>query len=110
MTKKKNVTMLGSAIAVLVLIGLVWKRANSTGAMASMIAGFITATLWYILNQPFGMMPLLPAVTVGAIALVSVSLVTEPTSEEVLEKFFPEEEKEMILTKQSNEERYLWIY
>ena len=53
----KTVTMVSSATCVLVLVGLAWKGANATGAAASMIAGFLTASIWYVLGQPFGMMP-----------------------------------------------------
>jgi SSS family transporter len=65
----KTVTMVSSATCVLVLAGLVWKRANAAGGTACMVVGFLTACIWYALGQPFGMMPLLPAVITGFIGL-----------------------------------------
>lgn len=92
----KTVTMVSSATCVLVLMGLAWKGANATGAAASMIAGFLTASIWYVLGQPFGMMPLLPAVIVGFVVMILVSKMTAKPDPAVIKKFFPEENHEEI--------------
>lgn len=89
----KAVTLMGGAMAMLTMVGVVWKRANRTGAAASMITGFVTACIWYALGQPGGIMAALPAVTVGFIVLVVVSKVTAPPPTEVVEKFFSDEEE-----------------
>ena len=39
----RAVTLMGAAMAILTMVGVVWKGANRTGAAASMIAGFATA-------------------------------------------------------------------
>ena len=88
----KTVTMVSSATCVLVLVGLAWKGANAAGGAACMICGFLTACIWYYLGQPFGMMPLLPAVIVGFVAMVIVSKLTTPPDPVLIEKFFPEKE------------------
>ncbi len=87
----KTVTMVSSATCVLVLAGLAWKGANAAGGAACMICGFVTACIWYILGQPFGMMPLLPAVIVGFLALVIVSKMTAKPDPKMIKSFFPEE-------------------
>ena len=90
----RAVTLMGAAMAILTMVGVVWKGANRTGAAASMIAGFATACIWYGLGQPGGVMAALPAVIVALVVLVVVSKVTAPPPAEVVEKFFPEEAKE----------------
>lgn len=90
----KAVTLMGSSMAVLTMVGVVWKKANRTGAAVSMAAGFITACIWYALGQPFGIYAALPAIIVGFIALVLVSHFTAPVSQDIIERFFPEEEEE----------------
>ena len=87
----RAVTLMGAAMAILTMVGVVWKGANRTGAAASMIAGFATACIWYALDQPGGVMAALPAVIVALVVLVVVSKVTAPPPAEVVEKFFPEE-------------------
>ena len=71
-----------------VVIGLNWKRGTATGAIASMIGGFLTATLWYFSDNPFGLDPVIPGVAVSLILFVIVSLVTRPVPRESLEPFF----------------------
>lgn len=86
----RAVTLMGSAIAMLVLIGAFNKKVTSGGAMASMISGFITACIWYALGQPFGVYAALPGTIVAAIVLLVVSKFTKPMSKEQLAPFFPE--------------------
>ena len=90
----KAVTMMGATMAVIVMVGVVWKGANKIGAAASMIAGFVTAAIWYYLGQPGGIYAALPAVIVALIVLVVVSLATKSTEvpKEVIDQFFPEED------------------
>lgn len=88
----KSVTLMGAAMAILTMVGVIWKGANKTGAAASMICGFATACIWYYLGQPYGVMAALPAVVVALIVLVVVSKVTAPPPQDIIEKFFPENE------------------
>ena len=87
----KAVTLMGSAMAMLVLIGAFNKKITKTGALASMIAGFATACIWYALGQPGGVMAALPGCLVSAIVMLAVSAVTKPMTKEELAPFFPEE-------------------
>lgn len=86
----KAVTLMGSSMAVLTMVGVVWKGANKTGAAAGMASGFITACGWYALGEPYGIYAALPAIVVGFITLLAVSKISAPVPEEVAERFFPE--------------------
>lgn len=48
----KAVTLMGSSMAVLIMVGVVWKGANKTGAAVSMVTGILTAGVWYTLGEP----------------------------------------------------------
>ena len=76
-------------MAVLTMVGVVWKGANKTGAAASMFTGFVTACIWYALGQPAGIYAALPAIIVSFVTLVVVSKMTAPVSPEIIEQFFP---------------------
>lgn len=82
------VGFMGSMLAMIVLIGFAWKRANAQGAMAGMIVGLATAIIWYVLGKPFGWFPILPSIFTSTIATVVVSLLTPPPPVEIQEKFF----------------------
>lgn len=87
----KAVTLMGSTMAMLVLIGAFNKKVTKAGAMASMISGFATACIWYILGQPFGIFAALPGSIVSAVVMLVVSKFTKPMTAEELAPFFPEE-------------------
>ncbi len=86
----------------LAFAALYWRRATKAGAIASLLAAVIT---WLVLfyrdilstNRPaggdelliFGMMPVVFIFGAAAIALVGVSLATQPPRRETVEKFFP---------------------
>lgn len=82
----KAVTLMGAAMAVTVMVGVVWKRANKISACISAIAGFITAGIWYFLGQPFGIMAALPACLVSFIVLMAVSVVTPASANDSADK------------------------
>jgi SSS family transporter len=86
----KAVTLMGSAMAMLTMVGVAWKRANRAGATACMTVGLGTAIIWYALGQPFGVMAALPSIAASLVALVVVSSMTSPPPKEVIEEFFPE--------------------
>lgn len=90
------VGILGSMLAMTVIIGFTWKRSNSQGALAGMIVGLITAIVWYAIGRPFGWMPILPAIFTSSFANILASLMTAPPSKEITEKFFPDNRKEYI--------------
>lgn len=88
--------IVGSAFAVPVVTGLVWRRATREGAIASMVGGLITC-FWWQLRPPqtiFGLpggtiFPVVPGIVVAAILMVVVSLATPAPPEPALAPFFP---------------------
>lgn len=72
----KAVTLMGAAMAVVVMVGVSWKRANKISACISAAAGFAVACVWYFMGQPFGIMAALPACLVSFTVLIAVSAIT----------------------------------
>jgi sodium/proline symporter len=71
---------LASAFVPVVLCALYWKRTTLAGAVAGMIAGFSTSTIWvlFVKEHFFGLYEMLPGVTAGFTATIVVSLFTRP--------------------------------
>ncbi|HZK44347.1 MAG TPA: sodium:solute symporter family protein [Syntrophomonadaceae bacterium] len=92
-------SMLGAfqirAIAgVVLLLGLKWSRVNADAAFWSILFGGGVAAVWFFSGSPFGIQPLLPALLIGLVILVTITLMSrEPISEgcalyqELLEKY-----------------------
>lgn len=81
----------GASFGPVMLFSLFWKRTNKAGALAGMIAGAVMVFVWKYLIAPLGgawsIYELLPAFLVGCVAIVVVSLVTAPPSEEIQKEF-----------------------
>ena len=92
MIQANMVGILGSMIAMTVIIGFAWKRSNAQGGMAGMVVGISTAIIWYMLGKPFGWFPILPSIFTSSIANIVVSLVTAPPKKEVVERFFGDQQ------------------
>lgn len=86
----RAVTLMGSAMAMLVLIGAFNKKITSAGALWSMIVGFIVANVWYAMGQPFGIYSALPGTISSALVMIIVSKFTQPMDNKKLAPFFPE--------------------
>ncbi len=71
---------LASAFTPVVLCSLFWKRTTRDGAVAGMIAGFLTAVIWAtVLKERFyDLYEMIPGFAVGFGTTVAVSLLTEP--------------------------------
>ena len=67
---------MGAAMAVPIMVGVAWKRANKISAMTAAAAGFVTALVWYGLGQPAGIMAALPACLVCFIVIMVGSVMT----------------------------------
>jgi Na+/proline symporter len=80
--------LLASTVVVPVVVGLYWKRASAAGAITSMVAGFTTCLVWYLLGEPFTA-PVVPGVAVSAVAMLVVSAFTRPVTGDKLAWFFP---------------------
>ncbi len=81
----------GAAFGPVVLFSLFWKRTNKPGALAGMVAGAVMVFVWKYLIAPMGgawaIYELLPAFLVACVAIVVVSLVTAPPSQEIADEF-----------------------
>ncbi|MDR2856116.1 MAG: sodium:solute symporter family protein [Methanomicrobiales archaeon] len=84
-------TML-AVFAVPLLAGLYWRRATKEGAIASMVAGLVAAFVFGVISQ-YSIAPLAPlpmhfsfyALVCSIAAMVIVSLLTKPVSNDVLD-------------------------
>ena len=81
----------GAAFGPVVLFSLCWRRTNFQGALAGMLTGGVMVVVWKYLVKPmggvWGIYELLPALILGCIAIVVVSLATVAPSEEILKEF-----------------------
>jgi Na+/proline symporter len=83
---------LATFVGISVVGGLVWRRANRWGALASLVAALLTNfVLYYLTGQPLDHWDpnvFLAALLVGMAALVVVSLLTAPEPAEAMESFW----------------------
>ena len=89
-----------SALFPVVFAALYWKRATKQGAVASVLSALLSWLYFFHLSGYGGEMVIGPGIIpaavcfmVATIAMIGVSLLTKPPSEETLKKFFPGEEK-----------------
>lgn len=86
---------LGSAFGPIVVLSLFWKRTNFHGAVAGIVTGALTVIVWdYIplvggqtLGAATGLYSLLVGFGLSLVAIVVVSLLTPPPTEEMLQEF-----------------------
>lgn len=81
----------GATFGPIMLFSLFWKRTNQAGAIAGMITGGVMVFVWKLCLKPlgsvFGIYELLPAFILSSLAIVVVSLLTAPPSEEIQKEF-----------------------
>ncbi|MFF3380804.1 sodium:solute symporter [Streptomyces sp. NPDC002680] len=77
--------LLVGGLLVPILGGLLWKRGNLQGAMASMVAGGTTVIAFMVTDGLLANEPIYYGLLAGLVAYVAVSLLTEPTEEAVVE-------------------------
>ena len=81
----------GASFGPLMLLSLYWRRTNKQGALAGMLVGAITVIVWSFLIKPlggiFGIYELLPGFIFSLVAIVVVSLLTEPPSKAITDEF-----------------------
>ena len=75
-------SILGSAFVPSFVCAVWWRKANTPGALASMITGASVAFIWEfaVLAQTTGWHPMLAGIVGSAVAMVTVSLATQRTS------------------------------
>lgn len=84
---------LGGTFGPVILLSLFWKRMNLAGAFAGLITGAATVIIWSNWIQPLDipffsqLYELLPAFLLGVLAIVVVSLLTKPPSQEIEKEF-----------------------
>ncbi|MBV6644579.1 MAG: sodium:solute symporter family protein [Cyclobacteriaceae bacterium] len=98
-------TMIGASLAPALLAAFFWKRVTKEGGIASIASGMLTVLTISVLNKIFeesswdiGVMRFpfdtdfiaIPAILVSLSALVVVSLLTKPSTKEVVDPFFDE--------------------
>lgn len=72
-----------------IVLGLYWKRANATGALASMVAG--VGSYFYMVTfvkRFMGMHVIVPTLAIALVVFIVGSLVTPPVEESRLRKFW----------------------
>jgi sodium/proline symporter len=81
----------GATFGPAVLFALFWKRSNYQGILAGLITGGVMVFVWKFLIRPmggaFGIYELLPAFLCACVAVVVVSLLTPPPSQEILDVY-----------------------
>lgn len=81
----------GATFGPLMIFSLFWRRINRQGAIAGMLAGGGMVFFWKLVLNPlggvFGIYELLPAFIFSCIAIVAVSLMTAPPSEDITREF-----------------------
>lgn len=81
-------TMYGVGITPALMGAFFWRRATAAGGVASMAGGMIVTLLWEILNQPFGMNTVYPALVTSVLCLVVFSLLGKKPDESKWRPFF----------------------
>ncbi|MCK4528266.1 sodium/proline symporter [candidate division WOR-3 bacterium] len=71
-----------------ILFGIYWKGATRLGCISSMVGSSVTALVWMIMRNPFGIHGFIPGITVGLILMVVVSLFTPKLPEEHLRRIW----------------------
>ncbi len=81
----------GAAFGPVVLLALFWRRSNTPGALAGMVAGGVSVFVWKYAVRPLGgaldMYELLPAFIIAAVAMIIVSLLTAAPAKEITDEF-----------------------
>lgn len=80
-------SLLASTVVVPVVLGLFWRRASAPAAVASMLAGFVTCLVWYLIGEPF-IDPVVPGVLASTVAMLVVTPFTRPVGDARLAWFF----------------------
>jgi SSS family solute:Na+ symporter/sodium/proline symporter len=81
-------TMYGVGITPALMAAFFWKRATAIGGLSSIGAGMVITILWEILQQPFGLPTVYPALGMSLFCLIFVSLATPKPDESQVRPFF----------------------
>ncbi|UCC43235.1 MAG: sodium:solute symporter family protein, partial [Candidatus Zixiibacteriota bacterium] len=81
-------TVYGVGITPAVMAAFFWKRATVAGGIASMASGAVVTILWEVLQRPFDLQTIYPALGLSLVSLVMVSLLSPKPAEEKWKPFF----------------------
>ena len=79
-------TVYGAAVTPAVMAVFFWKRANTAGAISSIIAGTVITVIWNVMDIQW-LDAVYPAFGISLAALIGVSLCTPPPARAQLEPF-----------------------
>lgn len=72
-----------------IVLGLYWKRANASGAIASIVTGIGTYILFsYVWPRPLGMHTIVLPLIISLISFIIISIFTKPPTKETIENFW----------------------
>ncbi|NMS24663.1 sodium:solute symporter family protein, partial [Vibrio parahaemolyticus] len=73
-------TIYGTGVTPSLIAAFIWPRATAAGAVASIVTGIVTTLVWEFggLGTRTGVDPVVPAIILSVLALVSVSLLGSP--------------------------------
>jgi SSS family solute:Na+ symporter len=74
-------TIYGVGITPAVMAAFFWKRATSAGGVSAIAAGMVTTIVWEVLNQPFDIPTVYPALILSLFCLIFISLLTPKPNE-----------------------------
>jgi len=81
-------TIYGAAITPVVMAVFFWRRATTSGAIASIALGTSVTVLWNLAGNPWGLDAIHPALATSVLSLVIVSLLTPAPAKEKVAPFF----------------------
>lgn len=85
---------LETAFCWVMVMGLFWRRANATGALASLVVGDLVYCVCMAIGfRPFGLHQIVIGITVSLLCMVVGSLLGKPSSKAAMDVFFPQESK-----------------
>jgi sodium/proline symporter len=76
----------GAAFGPTILLSLFWKRMTKNGALAGIITGGLTVLIWKQFGW-FGLYEIVPGFLLSLCAIIAISLVDEPPSQEIQDEF-----------------------
>lgn len=80
-------TMYSASLLVPLYAGYLWKGATAAAGTSGVIAGGGTALIWYLMQEPFGVPSMIPAIIVSLVVVFGVSMFTKKPNEEQLKVF-----------------------
>lgn len=81
-------SLIAGGLIVPVYVGLYWKKATNSGAVAAIIAGVLGTLLWYVTKSPLGIPPFIMGCVFSFLAMFIASKVSKPLPQEFIDELF----------------------